>query len=306
MRRRSTVVAGCALLAVGASLAPPAFAAQAPPAGVSTGTIEHQGVARSYRLYVPSSPAPPRERALIVVLHGGFGNGAIAARTGRWDAAAERHGYVAVYPEGLTRSWNAGGCCGPAMRNDVDDVGFVVALTEQLVDELDVDPDRVFVTGISNGGMMSYRLACEASDTFAAAAPVAATLVVDGCRPSQPVSLLHIHGLADRNVPFDGGFPTRSAQADPPDYAPVRDGVDVFLRADACGAKAKSQHDGPVVTERWSRCDAGTAVELVTIAGIGHAWPGGLQPRAEADPPGDALDATEVVWEFFADHPRER
>ena len=271
--------------------------------GGSTHAVVHDGITRTYRRYVP--PSLPEGRApVVVVLHGGYGRGEGVARQGGWDAAADRYHFVAVFPDGLLRSWNAGGCCGPAMRNDIDDVGFVGAVLDDLASDVPVARRRVYATGISNGGMMAYRLACEASDRFAAVAPVAATLMATDCTPTEPVSLLHIHGLADANVPFDGGLPSKHAQRNPPDYPPVRDGVDIFVHADDCDAHPRSEPDGPLTVERWTGCVEKTAVELTTIEGGGHSWPGGQRIASILDPPSEALDATTVIWRFFATHPR--
>ena len=192
------------------------------------------------------------------------------------------------------------------MRRGVDDVRFLVALLDRVHHDAGTDSERVFATGISNGGMMAYRLACEASDHVAAIAPVAATLVFEGCAPARPVSLLHIHGLADGNVPFAGGTPTKSFQANPPVYAPVRAGVQRFAGVAGCTTipTSTTTADGRVTTERWSRCVDGGDVELVTIAGGGHSWPGGHRLLRALDPPSNALDATETIWAFFARHPR--
>jgi polyhydroxybutyrate depolymerase len=190
------------------------------------------------------------------------------------------------------------------MRNDIDDVGFVVAVLDDLATDLRVDRRRVYATGLSNGGMMSYRLACDAADRFAAVAPVAATLIATDCEPTEPISLLHIHGLADGNVPFDGGLPTKHRQPNPPEYPPVRDGLDLFVRAEGCDTNPRTEQDGPVTTERWTSCSNRTAVELITIDGAGHSWPGGERMAAILDEPSDALDATSVIWQFFAAHPR--
>jgi polyhydroxybutyrate depolymerase len=271
--------------------------------GTSVRELSVGGTTRTYRLYVPRSlgrrPAP-----LIVVLHGGFGTGATALRQGGWVAAARQHEFVAVAPDGLTRSWNAGGCCGPAMRNGVDDVGFVLAMLDEVARLVPIDRTRVFATGLSNGGMMAYRLGCEASDRFAAIAPVAATLITPGCAPTEPVSLLHIHGLVDGNVPFEGGLPTRSFQVNPPSYPPVREGIDRFVRADRCRTMPRTTEHGVVRTQRWRGGDRGADVELITIADGGHSWPGGMQMAAVLDPPSGAVDATEKIWRFFAAHPR--
>jgi polyhydroxybutyrate depolymerase len=152
--------------------------------------------------------------------------------------------------------------------------------------------------------MMSYRLGCDASARFAAIAPVGATAITDPCRPKKPVSLLHIHGLADQNVPFGGGKPTKFFQPDPPTYAPVRDGIDTFVRVDGCRRTPRVRTSGVVTTERWRGCDAGAGVELITIADGGHSWPGGMRVADILDPPSDALDATERIWRFFEAHPR--
>jgi len=241
---------------------------------------------------------------VVVVLHGGFGTSEGALRQGGWVAAAARGGFVVVAPEGISRSWNAGACCGPPARRGIDDVGFVLTVLDEVEGHMRVDRDRVYATGISNGGMLTYRLACDASHRFAAVAPVAATLVTDGCRPTEPVSLLHIHGLADRNVPFDGGSPTRSFQPNPPVYRPVRESLDVFVHADGCTATPRVRTRGVVTTERWRGCTGRSAVELVTIADGGHSWPGGQQMAKVLDPPSSALDATTSIVAFFAAHPR--
>ena len=280
---------------------------EAPRAGrlaraASTHRMEFDGRLRTYRLYVPKHVRHPK--GLVVVLHGGFGSGAGAARMGNWDAAARRHRFVALFPDGIARSWNAGRCCGPPMRRGIDDVGFLVAVTKGVARHYDISPGRVYATGISNGGMMAYRLACDGSEIYAAIAPVAATLMTD-CGATRPVSLLHIHGRADRNVPFDGGFPTKSAQRVPPSYPSVRDSIERFLGAQSCGeAAARVTRGGGLVREQWDGCRDNTSIELITIDGGGHSWPGGHRMSPILDPPSSALDATETIWQFFDAHPR--
>jgi polyhydroxybutyrate depolymerase len=305
LRRAIAGATMCALAAiVPAAPADAAPAAGELPVGPSTHELRIGDATRTYRVYVPAQ-LPRSPRPIVVVLHGGFGTGAGAARQGSWDAAADAHGFVELAPDGLARSWNAGGCCGPAMRTQADDVGYVLAVLDDVETKLDIDRKRVFASGISNGGMMAYRLGCDASSRFAAIAPVAATVVADPCRPKKPLSLLHIHGLADGNVPFAGGDPTKSFQADPPTYPPVRDGIDTFVHTDACRPKPRVATSGVVVTERWRGCKVGTGVELITIAAAGHSWPGGERMAQILDPPSDALDATETIWRFFAAHPRQ-
>jgi polyhydroxybutyrate depolymerase len=160
------------------------------------------GYDRTYHVYAPQRRAP--SPALVVVLHGGFGTGAQAEAAYHWDALADRDGFVVLYPDGLKRAWNAGDCCGEPRARGVDDVAFIEAAIRATQRAYATDPARLYVTGISNGGMMTYRLACESALPIAAVAPVAATLSI-ACEHPQRVSVFHIHGLADRNVPIGGG-----------------------------------------------------------------------------------------------------
>jgi polyhydroxybutyrate depolymerase len=308
-RRTSTAFVVAAALLVAVALPVLAAARPAPrPSGAvlvrSIGTLTVEGRERTYTLLRPVGPAAVATRplALVVVLHGGFGTGEGAINQGNWDAAALRSRFMVVAPDGLGRAWNAGECCGTPAATDIDDVGFIRALVADLARRHPIDRERVYATGISNGGMMAYRLACDAGDVFAAVAPVAATLFTS-CAPTRPVSLLHIHGLDDQNVPIDGGVGPRSVQRDPPSYPPVRQGVLAWAATDGCRASATSIA-GPIATERWTGCTSPTAVELITIADAGHSWPGGERMSIVLDPPSQALDATAGIWRFFAAHPR--
>jgi polyhydroxybutyrate depolymerase len=241
----------------------------------------------------------------VVALHGGMGTGTGIARQGDWDRVAGREGFVALYPDGTSRAWNAGTCCGPPARDGVDDVGFVLTAIAALAAEHPIDPARVYATGMSNGGMMAYRLACEAPETFAAIAPV-------GCSstyppgPSGPVSLLHVHGLRDDFVPFEGGLPRRTSQRHPPSYVPVEDVVRQFVAVNGCPDEPTVHVAGEVTTTTWAPGPGGEAVALVTIAEGMHSWPGGRRMLRTLDPPSPALDATAVIWRFFASRPAGR
>jgi polyhydroxybutyrate depolymerase len=179
----------------------------------------------------------------------------------------------------------------------VDDVAFIAALVSDVTHRVAVDPGRVYATGMSNGAMMSYTLACR-TDLFAAIAPVAGTLLADCAEPG-PVSVLHIHGTADTHVLFGGGRGVGPAQVEGP---PIADVIDRWRQIDDC-ADASVTKVGPV-ERSVSSCASGRAVELVTIDGAGHQWPGSIAPRAGADPPFPASDATRAIWDFFATHPK--
>lgn len=275
-----------ALVLVGVALLAPSASAR-DAGSVLRDSVRVDGMTRTYRVYVPSRPKA--KAPVVLVFHGGFGTGArVAAQTG-FDAEAEKRGFVAVYPDGIGRTWNAGLCCGAANRLDLDDVGFVTKLLDKLGRQRQIDPQRVFATGISNGGLFSYVLACRLAVRIAAAAPVAATLDSD-CKPRQPVSILHVHGLDDQNIPFAGGDGPRGVVD--VEWPPVQQGIDAWRRLDTCSGSGTTSERGAITTTSWTACRAGTEVRLVTLAGIGHTWP--KEPYA----------ATREIWRFFATHPR--
>lgn len=172
-------------------------------------------------------------------------------------------------------------------------------MVEDVSRRVTVDPDRVFVTGMSNGGMMSYTLACT-TDVFAAVAPVAGTMLVD-CPDPAPVSLFHLHGTADATVRMDGEPGERLAAVDGP---AVHDVVEFWRTVDRC-LDPSEVVSGPV-RRSVSGCEDGRSAELVTVDGAGHLWPGAEMTRPVADPPFAGLDATEDIWRFFTAHPRGR
>jgi polyhydroxybutyrate depolymerase len=267
-----------------------------PAAASASGTLQVDGETRTYRLHRPDEL--PDAPALVVVVHGGGGSGRQAERSYGWDALADDEGFLVAYPDGLNRTWNAGGgCCGQAAADDVDDVAFLEALVTELSDNAGVDPDRVFITGMSNGAMMAYALAC-ASDVVAAIAPVAGTMLAD-CPDPDPVSLLHIHGTADSLVPLDGSRGEGPVHVDGP---PITTVIDRWRSVDDC-TPATVTTVGPV-QHSFAGCAEGREVQLTTIDGAGHQWPGADVARNESDPPSTALDATATIWRFFEANPR--
>ncbi|MGZ7022392.1 MAG: alpha/beta hydrolase family esterase, partial [Ilumatobacteraceae bacterium] len=138
------------------------------PEGTSVHTISVGGLERSYRLHKPAGL--PASAPLVVVLHGGFGSGEQAERAYGWDELAESAKFVVAYPDGIARAWNVHGCCGRPSRDGIDDVGFITAMVGDVSRGIGIDQPRIYATGISNGGMMSYTLACS-SDMFAAIGP---------------------------------------------------------------------------------------------------------------------------------------
>ncbi len=276
--------------------------AQGIPVGQSSQTIQVGGVARTFNLYRPQGlpePAP-----LVVMLHGGFGNGAQAERAYHWDNEADAGHFLVAYPDGLNRAWNAGTCCGEPQRTNADDVGFITAMVGSIEQQVPIDRARVYATGMSNGAMMALRLGCQ-TDTFAAIAPVAGTLLTE-CSQARPSSVLQIHGTADERVPYGGGPGKAFAiNGNPRVDGPSVESVNATWRAiDACAPPVSSTSGN--VTTQTAGCPGGRTVELIAVAGAGQQWPGGepspLAELAGIPAPSTALDATDTIWRFFGGH----
>ncbi|GIH25033.1 hypothetical protein Aph01nite_33430 [Acrocarpospora phusangensis] len=295
MPRFARALSALVLLA-GAVACVPAEAGDVIPVGRSDHTIVVDGQTRTFHVYRPSEL--PAEAPLVVMLHGAFGSGAQAERDYGWNPMADTGRFVVAYPDGLSRAWNVGaGCCGKPGAQDIDDVAFVTAVVTVIRRDLPVDPSRVYATGMSNGAMLSYRLACD-TDLFAAIAPVAGTLLGQCPQPGRS-SLIHIHGLTDRRVRYDGSPGIGQVAVDGP---PVPDLITRWRTAGGCGAAAV-RTEGPS-TISTATCANGRAVDLVTVSGAGHQWPGGrdsaLREALGLDEPSNAFAATTTIWTFFA------
>jgi polyhydroxybutyrate depolymerase len=276
--------------------------------GVVVRTIRVAGTTRSYLVHLPANRPTSEGSPIPVVLsfHGAAQDAERQRRLSRLDATADRYGFVVVYPQGTRdllgggRAWNAGTCCARAARVRSPDVAFTSQLLDDLRHVVDVDPRRVFATGMSNGAMMAYRLGCELAGRIAAVAAVSGALMVSPCRPARPVSVLAVHGTADRIVPAGGGVGRPRYLGTLPS---VEESVAPFLAADQCPVPARPraavQADARVTT--YAGCRDGTAVETVLVEGGGHTWPGGA-----AFPAGGTTstrtDANELIWRFFARH----
>ena len=233
---------------------------------------------------------------MVIDLHGRHGSAAGQALLSNLDAVAEANGFVVVQPqgEGGDATWNAGLCCGGAQQAEVDDVGAIAALLDHLEAIACVDADRVFATGISNGGFMAHRLACALSDRIAAIAPVAGGNLMLVCAPERPVAVFHFHGLDDFVVPYAGfgGF------------ASIPDSTAAWATRNGCdAAPAVFFDEADVRCERWSSCDAGATVQLCAVEGGGHTWPGGPD-LIGLGATTRTISASAMMWSFFEAHPR--
>jgi polyhydroxybutyrate depolymerase len=275
--------------------------ATAIPVGSSTHTISVDGLTRSYIVYRPATL--PAAAPLVVMMHGGFGSASQAEKSYGWNTEAASGHFLVAYPDGFDKAWNAGGgCCGIPAKDGVDDIGFITAMVSAIEHSTGVNAGAVYATGISNGGIMAYDLACHTT-VFAAIGPDSAT-ELGGCQDPATLSVIAIHGTADKNIPYDGGEGDGVAHIDGPAIPALNAS---WRQAEDCAAPAVTTVG--VVTTSLAACPGGRAVELVTIAGAGHQWPGGVpnvlaQKLLGTDPPSTALNATQVIWQFFAAHAR--
>lgn len=268
--------------------------------------ILHDEIERSYILYIPDSVDLSQPVPLVIALHGGTGNGKIMMSTSGFNQVADDNGFIVAYPDGAglledkILTWNVGTCCGYSQRNNIDDVGFIRAMIVDIQTVATIDPKQIYATGMSNGGMMSYRLACEASDLFAAIAPVSGTLNFSPCSPAEPVSLIHFHGTADTHIPYEGGYGPDSLVD--VNFTSVSDSVNFWVSQDECAPQSTVKTSGDIKYEEWTGCKNNTSVQLYTIINGGHAWPGGGKGWPGADTPTTNFSASQLIWDFFSKH----
>jgi polyhydroxybutyrate depolymerase len=288
--------------------------------GDHTRNLRFEDRDRRYLIHIPKSYAASKPTPVVLVFHGGGGNPDGMIKLCGMNSKSDQAGFIVVYPFGTGRlddsllSFNGGECCGYAMQNTVDDVGFTRALLDDLASVVHVDQDRVFATGLSNGGIMSHYLASELSDRIAAIAPVGGPLMMETPRNKRPVPVMHFHGTKDEFAPYEGGygkgFLGRNGITS---FRSVEHTVQSWVKANGCVPVAKvialpdKAKDGMRVKQHtWSGGKHGSEVVLVEIVGGGHTWPGQtpILPRF-----GDSttdISANDLMWDFFQRHPRSK
>jgi len=268
------------------------------------------GDEREYRLHVPPSGKGEARKPLVMVFHGGGQSGPRIEELIGMDSVADREGFLVAYPTGTKgllggHTWNGGDCCGPAMRQNVDDVGFTRRIIDTLVDEGCVDPDRVYATGISNGAIFTYRLGCELSDKIAAIAPIAGALMLKQCSPERAVPAIIFHGTADEDVKVKGGRNWQSGARRA--FPPLEESIDRWLEINHCSPKARthvSYDKGDSTCRDYDCASESGSVTFCSIQGGGHTWPGSepFRPDRLGKTTQD-LSANQEMWEFFEHHP---
>jgi polyhydroxybutyrate depolymerase len=286
----------------------------APPstAGDSRGSIvTRDGRTRTYIVHLPTGYTAGKSYPLVLLFHGGAGNGSRILSSTRFAAKADQEGFIVVAPDGIDGHWNDGrGTTNP----DVDDVGFVRQLIADLKPRLRIDPKRIYATGLSNGGIFTQRLGCELSDTLAAigpdVGPIAANLL-SSCKPG-PIAVVGIQGGADPGIPINGGEMGDGGFGRGGVAASAAQTMKLWATASGCSPTPtvtnlppKVRDGTQVVKYSYSGCAAGTSVDYYIVQGMGHGWPPTEGVFAFRNGPiSHNINATDVMWDFFNTHSR--
>lgn len=277
------------------------------------------GYTRSYRLHIPEVPRPMEPVPLVVVLHGAFSTSAAMEKETGFSNLADREGFVVAYPDGigifgLLQHWNAGHCCGKAAADELDDVGFVATVIEDVKRFAPIDPRRIYMVGFSNGAMLTHRFAAERPELLAGAAPLAGAIgsAVDAessawqmPSPRAPVPMIMFHGLADTTVPY--GATTGNDTTRGRDYTSAADALRFWSSHNGCERHQRAPVPAflGVVLDSWSDCVDDAAVQLYTLGDWGHRWPrAALTDETGAGDAYYGFDAAEIIWSFFKQHER--
>ena len=251
-------------------------------------SFKYQGINRKYEVYVPSSYDGSGILPVVIGLHGGGGS-IKSDINNKMPQSADKLNFLLVMPEGTGKillgqmwaAWNAGTwatgqCCGDAVTNNIDDVGFISKVIDEVEKNYNVDSKRIYATGLSNGAMMAIRLGCELSNRIAAIAPVSSPAVPSNCHPSRKVPMIYVHGTSDPCVPYNGGQGAGCIGA-PLDVQGAQAIVDYWKQINTCSNNSTSAYQNGAATCSLYPSDNGADVEFCSVQNMGHAWPSGAQ-----------------------------
>ena len=289
--------------------------AQAAPLGSGDHkrTITVDGLKRVHWIHVPKSYDPKKPMPVVLALHGALMDAKMMEAFSGLSSAADQHHFIVVYPNGtgpggIFQTWNAGVFPGTLNKQRADDVKYISHVIDDVSSVLNVDKKRIYVAGLSNGGMMAYRLAAELSDRIAAIAAVGGTLALEKYEPKRPVPVIHFHGTKDTLVPFNG-FEKKKETPAFMRFRSVDDTIMACVKANGCNPKpivtevdAKEPNLKIIRKEYVGPKKNGADVVLYEIVGGGHTWPGQWAP-AILGPYTRNFSANDVMWEFFKQHP---
>ena len=245
---------------------------------------------RVARVHVPASYDPKKRTALLIDVHGRTVNASSQMTLSKSKEKADAEGFIVIHPESGTSptAWNSGTCCDPASTNNVDDTGFMKKLIDEAEAKLCIDPQRIYMMGMSNGGYESNRIACELADRVAAVGPVTGLLLFSGCNPTRPVPIMMINGTADTLTQYQYAVQT----------------ADIWKGKNGCTTQMQTYQNGDTTCVTHGGCTAGADVVLCTVQDGGHQWPGGGSEFPFLGKKSNDIIATDALWDFFKAHPK--
>jgi polyhydroxybutyrate depolymerase len=276
-------------------------------------SLQQDGLTRTYKVHVPKGYNEKIKTPLILAFHGGGGNSEIMANDEYYGliSKSDKEGFIVAFPNGASTfnfgkfsTWNAGNCCAYAVESKSDDVEFVRKIIIDMEAKLNVNPRRIYAIGMSNGGMFSYRLACDLTDKFKAIASVAGTDNYDGCNPKMPISIMHIHAKDDDHVLFNGGCGPKCKIKSETEFTSVAETISRWVKRNNCSEipKRVMENEG-VYCDLYAGCDSNVRIKLCVTENGGHSWPGGVRkPRDNASTPSQAISAVDEIWDFFKEN----
>jgi polyhydroxybutyrate depolymerase len=271
----------------------------------------YQGMSRDYMVHLPPGYTGQAPLPLVILLHSGAATSKRMIRVSGMLEKADREHFIVLAPNGTgllkkaLLTWNSGKCCGFSVKRNIDDVGFIDKILDQVESDFNIDTDRIYATGESNGGMLAYKLACDLSHRIAAIAPVAASM--DGLErsPEQPVSIVAFNGTDDGCVLYNGGVGKALVSRVKVFSKSVAYAVQFWVKNNGCAPKSEKRKIGNVIAEKYSGGKGDSEVLLYTIDGGKHAWPGGEKNWLLGDKPTTEISATDAMWDFFMRHPKQ-
>lgn len=250
-------------------------------------TLEYDGMERGYEFYVPESYDSSTPTPLILNIPGFKMLPDVESSFTLLNQTADEKGFIVVYPMSFDGIWNTGIPPAIGEPGDLEDVGFIRAVMEDIPTRICADKSRVYATGMSMGASMAYRLACEATDFLTAIAPIAGALGVS-CNPSRPLPVLHIHGIEDTLVPYDDGEAS----------------LQKWLELNGCKGTPEVEEFNESYCETYTDCENDTSVVLCSMTPMGHCWPGGSEDMCILfwKPYNNDLNANDYMWDFFTQY----
>lgn len=319
MKKRLVVIIGFFVFVImRAECVQPVFGEHAPSGTLRQLTVCSGGLDREFYAYIPATLSQSNAVPLVFVFHGGGGDAKGTMKLTQFNSVADKGRFMAIYPQGIGKSWNDGRetAVSQAHRDKIDDVMFFDAMLERLSAEYRIDSNRVFVTGISNGGIFAHYLAAHRAEKIAAIAPVAGGIAEPfdaRFKPTHPISVLMIQGTEDLLVPFDGGKVVGRGFRNRGRIVSTEKAIKLWLEADGISGQPNKKilpdrdpTDGcRVESIVWSGGRGGSEVWLYRVEGGGHTWPGGSQylPKTVIGRVTHDIDS-QSIWDFFLTHPK--